>query len=292
MYELCCIGHITSDRIVTPHSVTHLPGGTAYYFSHAVRNMGIAYRLVTAVGDAEKQYVADLAALGIDVQVLPSEHTVCFENSYGEDQDHRTQKVSRKADPFRASDFSAINAAIFHLGPLLADDMPAQLIRELSGKARISLDVQGFLREVVEEDVRAIDWQQKKELLPFVHYLKANEDEAKVLTGYSDPRRSAQVLAQWGVKEVILTLGSKGSLIFSDGIFYQIPAYRPPVLTDATGCGDTYMAGYLSRRCKENDIQSSGEFAAAMATWKIRSSGAFSGSLNDVQYVMDTYAHS
>ena len=36
-HELCCIGHITHDKIVTPRKTAHMPGGTSYYFSHAIR---------------------------------------------------------------------------------------------------------------------------------------------------------------------------------------------------------------------------------------------------------------
>lgn len=37
---------------------------------------------------------------GIQVKVLPSRNTVYFENTYGENQDNRTQRVLAKADPF------------------------------------------------------------------------------------------------------------------------------------------------------------------------------------------------
>ena len=39
------------------------------------------------------------------------------------------------------------------------------------------------------------------------------------------PYDAAVKLADWGVKEVLLTLGDKGSLIYVDERFYEIPAY-------------------------------------------------------------------
>ncbi len=51
----------------------------------------------------------------------------------------------------------------------------------------------------------------------------------------------------------------------------------PPPVIDATGCGDTYMAGFLYQRIKGASLQEAGEFAAAMATLKIQSSGPFTG---------------
>src|ERR1700734_2687629 len=51
--EICCIGHITHDKIITPRSVVHMAGGTAFYFSNALSKLDITYRLVTALADAD-----------------------------------------------------------------------------------------------------------------------------------------------------------------------------------------------------------------------------------------------
>ena len=64
----------------------------------------------------------------------------------------------------------------------------------------------------------------------------------EVLTGITDIQQGCKILSEWGVKEVVITLGSKGSVIYEDNKFYTIPAYVPAIETDATGCGDTYMA--------------------------------------------------
>lgn len=260
-----------------------MAGGTSFYFSNAIRNMDLGYTLVTSLAEQEMYIVADLRAKGIDVNVLPSKHTVYFENIYSDNQDHRTQKVSQKADPFTAEQLLPFQAKFFHLGPLLADDIPVESIKALAAKGRVSLDVQGYLRKVQNGNVVAIDWPAKKEALQYVDILKANEYEMFVLTGNRDVRTSARILAEWGVKEVVITLGSKGSVIYSDDTYYNIPAFIPltPVV-DATGCGDTYMAGYLFQRLNGNSVQDSGEFASAMASLKIESSGPFTGNKKDV----------
>ena len=56
------------------------------------------------------------------------------------------------------------------------------------------------------------------------------------------------------MKEVLLTLGDKGSLIYAKGQFHEIPAYSALQIVDATGCGDTYMVGYLYMRTKAHPI--------------------------------------
>lgn len=282
MYDICCIGHITLDKIITSKTVIQMAGGTSFYFSNAIQKMVPNYLLVTALAKKEMYIVSDLSRKGIEVNVLSGKHTVYFENSYSVNQDHRTQRVFQKADPFTAEQLISINAKIFHLGPLLADDIPADLIRILSRKGIVSLDIQGYLREVHNEIVCAIDWPEKRDALKYVDILKANEYEMEVLTGQTNVRTGAKLLCDWGVKEVIITLGSKGSVIYKDHLFYDIPAYCPDAVVDGTGCGDTYMAGYLFQRIKEADIQFAGEFAAAMATLKIQSSGPFTGNEEDV----------
>jgi sugar/nucleoside kinase (ribokinase family) len=283
MYDICCVGHITLDKVVTTKAVVHMAGGTSFYFSNAIRHMDVSYTLVTALAPGQMQFVSDLRTKGIEVKVLPSAHTVYFENNYTENQDYRTQRVLQKADAFTVEELSNVNARIFHLGPLLADDIPVELIKTLSERGKVSLDVQGYLRKVENKNVHAIDWPAKKEALQYVDILKANESEMEVLTGHTDVRKGARILFDWGVKEVVITLGSKGSIIYSGRGYYDIPAYSPTTtVVDATGCGDTYMAGYLYQRIKGAALQDAGEFAAAMATLKIESSGPFKGTAKDV----------
>lgn len=280
---ICCIGHITLDKIITPRHTAYMPGGTAFYFGHAMSHIGSEdFLLVTALATSERQAVDDLRNEGIKVKVLPSLNSVYFENTYGENSNNRTQRVLAKADPFTIDGLKDVEASIFHLGTLLADDFSLDVLKYLSTKGRVSIDAQGYLREVRGENVFAVDWDEKEEALAHVDILKANEKEMEVLTGLTDPRDAAIRLAEMGVQEVVLTLGDQGSLIYADGIFHEIPAYPPVDVVDATGCGDTYMAGYLHKRSKGCGIYESGCFAAAMCTIKLSASGPFRATLADI----------
>lgn len=285
-YDICCIGHITHDKIITPASVVHMAGGTSFYFSNAIRQMDTRYQLVTAVAASEMPDVQLLRDRGIEITVFPSRQTVYFENVYGDNQDNRAQRVLQKSDPFSVDLLQGVEAGIFHLGPLLADDIPLELIRYLALRGKVSLDVQGYLREVRDQQVYPADWSEKKEALPFISILKANETEMEQLTGTADIKAGIQKLIDWGVPEVIITSGSKGSVIYCDHVLYDVPAYVPEQVVDATGCGDTYMAGYLYRRQKGDAIPDAGNFAAAMATANIETSGPFCGNEVDVKWVM------
>jgi len=288
-HDICCVGHITLDKVVTPKNTVHMPGGTAFYFSHAIRHFNdIDYSLVTSLAESEMAVVEDLRSKNVDVTVIPSKYSVYFENIYGENQDNRTQRVLAKADPFSVSGFTDVNARYFLLGALLADDFPVELVEYLSKKGLIAIDSQGYLREVREQNVYPIDWKDKLKTLKYVHILKVNELEMEVLTGMNDIRQAAQQLYDWGVKEVLVTLGSLGSVIYDGKEFYKIPAYKPGEVIDATGCGDTYVTGYLYKRAKGESIEDAGKFAAAMATIKIQGSGPFNGTKEDVEKVINT----
>lgn len=288
MKDICCIGHITKDKIITPRQTVYMAGGTSFYFSYAFSHLpqNVSFQLVTKLGEGEMKSVEDMRQAGIDVQVYPSSHTVYFENKYGDNQNDRTQRVLERADPFTVDEMREVNAGVYHLGSLLSDDFSTEVVKYLSTKGRISIDAQGYLREVRGEKVYPIDWAEKREILAHTDIIKVNEHEMEVITGFTDPRAAAKCLAEWGVKEVCVTLGSEGSIILAEGKFYDIPAYEPKEIVDATGCGDTYSAGYLWCRAQGMGFEESGKFAAAMCTLKLEHSGPFDGSIDDVRRVM------
>ena len=279
MNDICCIGHITLDKIITPKQTVYMPGGTSYYFSHGIYHLKdhAHYKLVTSLASSEYQSVNELRAKGINVEVIPSRYTVYFENKYGENQNNRTQRVLAKADPFTVEKLKHLEARFFHLGSLLSDDFSLEVIKFMSSKGILSVDAQGYLREVRGEKVYPVDWEEKREALKYIDILKVNEHEAAVLTGSSDYDEAVHLLHEWGVKEVLLTLGSEGSLIYAENKLYRIPAYPPQEVVDATGCGDTYMLGYLYMRNKGASYAEAGTFAAALSTIKLEKSGPFCG---------------
>lgn len=265
-----------------------MAGGTSFYFSYAFNHLpkNVSFQLVTKLGESEMKSADDMRQAGIDVLTYPSRHTVYFENKYGENQNDRTQRVLERADPFTVEEMQNVEAGVFHLGSLLNDDFSTEVVKYLSTKGRISIDAQGYLREVRGEKVYPIDWAEKREILAHTHIIKVNEHEMEVITGLTDPHEAAIRLAEWGVKEVCVTLGSEGSIILAEGKFYTIPAYKPREIVDATGCGDTYSAGYLWCRAQGMGYEESGKFAAAMCTLKLEHSGPFDRNIDEVKQVL------
>lgn len=288
MTDICCIGHITRDKIITPRTTTDMAGGTSFYMSQGICRLPevLSYKLVTKVGRGQLHEVEKLRRLGIDVLCYPSRHTVCFENKYGADTNHRTQRVPAKADPFTIKEVSTVSAKVFHLGSLLNDDFPTEVVEYLAGKGKVSIDAQGYLRQVVGQQVCPISWKDKEAILSCTDILKLNEHEMEIITHSKNPRTVAAKLAAYGVKEVVITLGSAGSLIYAEGKYYEIPAYAPQEVVDATGCGDTYSTGYLYCRMQGMNYMESGKFAAAMCTLKLEHSGPFDRTISDITRIV------
>ena len=160
------------------------------------------------------------------------------------------------------------------------------MVEYLATKGDVSIDVQGYMRYVKGEQVYSTEWNDKLRLLKHTAILKVNEWECQTLTGITDPFVAAEQIHAWGVREVIITLGGGGSIIYAEGKFYETPAYAPRKLVDATGCGDTYSAGYLYARAKGMSYEESGRFAAAMCTLKLEHTGPFDRTIDDVHDVL------
>lgn len=290
MTEICCIGHITRDRIITqdPPNTVYSAGGSAYYVAWAFQALphDVDFQLVTSVSREMMSEVERLREAGVSVKSFESPDNVFFENKYGKNMDNRTQRVLAKSAPFTIEQLEGIEARVFHLGTLLADDFAPEVVEYLATKGDVSIDVQGYMRYVKGEQVYSTEWNDKLRLLKHTAILKVNEWECQTLTGITDPFVAAEQIHAWGVREVIVTLGGGGSIIYAEGKFYETPAHPPSKLVDATGCGDTYSAGYLYARAKGMSYEESGRFAAAMCTLKLEHTGPFDRTIDDVHDVL------
>jgi adenosine kinase len=108
------------------------------------------------------------------------------------------------------------------------------------------------------------------EFLRFANYVTVNDYEARLLVD-----RTGQSLEQLAnlVEALIVTLGSQGSQIYTDGQRLEIPSVTPAAIVDPTGCGDAYRAGLLYGLANGWDWQKTGQLASLMGAIKIASRG-------------------
>lgn len=276
-FDICIIGHVTRDIIRIRDVTRKNPGGTAYYTSLPLQRLGLNVAVITKLAaEDQTSLLNELKQNKVTIFCGESPETTIFENIYHEEtRSDRVQKVRAIATSFSPRDIDPVSAPIFHLGPLTKKDIPLKLLEELSKRnVLISLDIQGFIRNIENEIVRESDWAEKQKGLVFVDILKANINEARILSGEYNAEQAASRLAEYGPREVIVTLGYKGSVIYSNKQFYRIPAFPPRKLVDPTGCGDTYIAGYLYQRLRSSDLEKIGRFAAKLATLKLETFGS------------------
>ena len=290
MFDVCVVGQVTKDIVKTADGEIEKPGGTAYYTAIALKKLGMSVAVITKLRHQDTYLLRELEKEHIPVFLGESDRTTTFINMYSNNSNTREQWVKDVAIPFTVSDASSYEARLFHLGPLTKEDMPLEVIQFLAGRAKITLDVQGFVRDLVEESrgwarVRQGTWREKKTVLAFVSIVKTNEDEARILSHKKDMTNIAAELSNYGPEEVIITSGNNPSLIYSKGKSYWAPAYPPRsnVAIEATGCGDTYMAGYLFYRERTTKLDEVGKFAAITASLKLEQGSVFRGNEKDVR---------
>jgi adenosine kinase len=112
-----------------------------------------------------------------------------------------------------------------------------------------------------------------EELLQFLelaNYATFNDYESELMQ-----QRTGLTLEQIAdkVDALIITLGSKGSKIFTQGQCIDIPAATVKQILDPTGCGDAYRAGLLYGLMNDYDWEVTGRIASLLGAIKIEHHG-------------------
>jgi adenosine kinase len=112
-----------------------------------------------------------------------------------------------------------------------------------------------------------------EELLQFAEqatYIALNDYEAQLFQDRTE--LSAEDIAQY-VDALIITRGSEGSYIYTEGKRLDIPCAKAARLADPTGCGDAYRAGLIHGILHGKDWETTGKIASLMGAIKIAHNG-------------------
>ena len=239
MPPLALVGNLSFDLIDDgPPRI----GGAPLHAARAWRALQVRVTTIARCAPAdERRFRRGFARLGLPAHLLPGSSTTTFAFTY--DDDRRLMRVERIGDVWSPQDVVQLPyGAWVHVGPLLRGDFPARTLAAIARGRRISLDGQGLTR------VRAVGPLQLErdpdldQLLRLVSILKLAEEEAVALVGGLD----AEALAGLGLPEVVVTFGSRGSLVIAGGKATEVKARY--VATDPTGSGDAFAATYLASR--------------------------------------------
>jgi sugar/nucleoside kinase (ribokinase family) len=285
LFDACVIGHVARDiNTIRGVELAPSPGGAAYYSTMVYSRLGMRAAVVTKVAAQDEPLLRELKDAGVEVFNLPSEITTTFRNVYpSSNPDVRVQRVDARAGPITAAALPDLRARIWQIGPLTKSDVELAMIGRCAGLGGlVGMDVQGLTRDVVDGQVRASGVAVQMDDLRDLDVLKADEEEILTYTGSDSVEAAVAKVHAAGVREVLITRGSEGAVVYGRGGALSIAAVPPRRTVDATGCGDTYLAAYLARRIASDDLRECGAFAAAAAAINLERVGAFGGSAAEI----------
>jgi sugar/nucleoside kinase (ribokinase family) len=229
---IALVGNLSRDLLADrPPRV----GGGSYHGARALQRLRIPARIVTRCAAADRDtLLPPLIRLGTPVRYVAGESTATFSFSY--EGDRRTMAVEALGDTWLPGDLPELPPGRWaHVAPLARHEFPLETIAALARRRRISLDGQGLVR-VPQEGPLRLDADFDREILRHIWVLKLADDEAEVV---GDP-------AALGVREVIVTHGSRGSTVYLGGRAEFVPAR--PLPGDPTGAGDAFATSYIVGR--------------------------------------------
>lgn len=220
-------------------------GGAPFYAAQALRVLGHPARLVTKL--APEDSGRGLHALGIPVAVGNAAQTMSFRIENDSDGS-RVLELEEPGDPWTIDDAQGwvaralADADWVHAGALTRADFPADTLAVLARGRKLSLDGQGLVRPASAGPVE-LDAAYDPAVLRHVDVLKLSQEETEALGVRLDDRS----LGSLGVREILVTLGGEGCVVYADGLAELVPTRRLDV-DDPTGAGDQFMAAYLAYR--------------------------------------------
>jgi len=134
-------------------------------------------------------------------------------------------------------------------------------------KGTISLNPGALVAEKKEKAI---------ELIKLVDILICSEEEAKKITRKYLGDEWIKELKSWGPDLVVITRGAKPVKTFDGTSVMDSPAFSVPV-TDTTGAGDAFSAGFICEYLHTKNLAKAVRFGSATAALTIQHEGARAG---------------
>jgi sugar/nucleoside kinase (ribokinase family) len=178
--------------------------------------------------------------------------TTRFDLNYsGEFSDTRSMVLYSIGHRWSEEDIDAleIDSEWVHLAPLVRTDFSVATVARLAARGhRIGYDGQGLVR-VPQVGELTLDARYDPEMLRHVTALKLSEDETAVVA--SEPGRERALERLSHIPELLLTHGSRGAEVRSDGTLSQVSPDQVVADVQTTGAGDVFMIAYLIGRARD-----------------------------------------
>ncbi|MGZ4849983.1 MAG: carbohydrate kinase family protein [Candidatus Bathyarchaeia archaeon] len=258
--DVAVIGHFSIDTILLPSRTAPFVvlGGAATYTSFATKRLGATTSVISKVGgNFPEAYLWWVKQEGIDISGVTkhaNEPTTQFELQYNADLSERTLKLKSKGTPISLDDLPAgFKAKAVHIAPI-ANEVSFEVIEHLKHCADVvSLDPQGLLRSFDEAGNVTENTSLDARIFSLINICKSSQNEIFRLTGESELKPAIRAIHDVGVETVIVTMGTKGSVLSVEGAQYNIAACPSQVLVDPTGAGDVFIGGFLTEFLRQKE---------------------------------------
>lgn len=248
-------------------------GGVARNIAENLSRMGVDIEFITVLGDDlySKEIKDSCKELNISLKhslVIPGERTssyLCITNELGEMQlAISDMEIYENITPSYLEEIlDLINGGAI----CIADtNLTQESLNYLMDNCKVPIFV---------DTVSTNKTEKIKPVLHNIHTLKPNIIEAEILSGMKiksieDLEKATDIIIEKGVKNIFVTLGSKG-VYYTDG---KTKGSILPIKTNignTTGAGDSYMAAVAWAYLKGFDIEKSAKTGLATASITIQS---------------------
>jgi sugar/nucleoside kinase (ribokinase family) len=282
--DVVFVGHFARDRLIYRGVTEIASGGGVFYGAMAVRRLGHRVAVVTKLHPGDFDRLDEMRREGIEVHARPAAETTGIENIYpAEDMDRRICRPLGFAGPFTLDEIPPLETRVTIITPLMAGEVPGDIVRALVRRGPVGLDVQGFVRVREGDALVTRDWPGKHTDLRGVTFLKVDDAEAEVLTGETDRRKGAAALAALGPREILMT--HAGGVLAFDGSAYAEAPFVPRSVVGRTGRGDTCFATYVASRLTLPPADAC-RLAAAVTSLKMERPGPYRGTRQDAEHLL------
>jgi adenosine kinase len=241
-------------------------GGCAGNIAYSLNLLGGAPLIMATVGDDYMPYDERLKKLGV-----PQEYV-------------RRVPGTFTAQAFITTDLDDNQITAFHPGA-----MNHSHENHVPARAGVTLGIvapdgrEGMLQHAREFHVGGVPFifdpgqglpmfsgEELFEFIRMADYVTVNDYEAQMLQERTG--ETVESLAKL-VKAFVVTLGARGSVIYTERGQIDIPSVKAQAIVDPTGCGDAFRAGLLHGIASDMDWATTGRLASLMGAMKIAHRG-------------------
>ncbi|HRY82461.1 MAG TPA: PfkB family carbohydrate kinase [Candidatus Moranbacteria bacterium] len=283
--KIAILGPVCKDYIKVDNETKAQIGSIVYYTGVALKNLGVQVTAFATFNEKDNDWIVKHFE-GVQVRHISDDRTLEVQHKLSRaNPDVRINKIKVCAKGVIKPDSKLIseldNFDVIILAPLLDTNIPFELVEKLKHK-KIVYGNFGIFTACENGNWVAKYPEKLIQILPYLQYVFLDVNEAVFVSDKKDIYEIASFFHKKGLKNLILTEGSKGSHVFSGEKYYKIPAFSPNKLIDPTGAGDNYVAGFIKALDLFDDPEKQGRFAAMVATISLEKRGTFDLATKDV----------